>query len=167
MKYLIFLILIAMVSCKTQTYIVVRHAEKMTPPVGASKAEASDPPLTEEGKARAARLATLLSHKPIAYIFSTPYRRTSSTVKPISDQLNIPITTYNASADSMDAFITHVKSLKAKAILIAGHSNTIDDLANKLAEKKVVAGDLPETEYDNIFMIQRKGRKLKFVRKKY
>ena len=167
MKYLFFLIIIALTSCKQQYFIVVRHAEKAAVPPGASKAEASDPPLSEQGQARAARLATILRHKPIGYIYSTTYKRTTQTVTPISELLSIPITTYPAASDSMDAFIARVKKLKAKAILIAGHSNTIDDIANKLAEKKVVDGDLPETEYDNIFVIRRKGNNLKFIRKKY
>jgi broad specificity phosphatase PhoE len=60
-----------------------------------------------------------------------------------------------------------MKSIKKGNVLIVGHSNTIDDLANKLAGSNVVAGDLPDTDYDNIFILKRKGKKYRFTREVY
>lgn len=67
----------------------------------------------------------------------------------------------------MDQFIALLKSIKKGNVLVVGHSNTIDDIANKLCNKTVVTGDLDEKEYSNLFVIKRKGKKYIFSRKQY
>jgi hypothetical protein len=67
----------------------------------------------------------------------------------------------------MNAFIERVKSIKKGDVLIVGHSNTIDDLANKLAGSTVVPGDLKDSEYDNLYILKRKGDKYIFTNGKY
>ena len=44
---------------------------------------------------------------------------------------------------------------------------TVDDIANKLCGEKVVPGDLKDNEYDNLFIIKRKGNHFSFTGKKY
>jgi len=141
---------------------VVRHAEKATVTGNMS---ATDPPLSEEGQRRAVALRDYMSGKKIAAIYSTNTIRTKTTVQPISDQLQIPIQQYGPRPDS--TFINLIKSID-KNVLIVGHSNTIDDIANQLSGSTQVAGDLADAEYDNIFIIRYKGKKFKkFERVRY
>jgi broad specificity phosphatase PhoE len=81
--------------------------------------------------------------------------------------MNKTVNIYSARNDSMNAFIDRLRSLKKGNVLIVGHSNTIDDLANKLTGTTVVPGDLPETQYDNLYEIKRKGKRFVFRNLKY
>ena len=67
----------------------------------------------------------------------------------------------------MNTFIQRIKAIKKGDILIVGHSNTIDDIANKIAGSTVVPGDLDESIYDNLFILKRKGDKYVFTNGKY
>lgn len=167
MKYLFPLIALFLVSCGNTIYIV-RHAEKAPVPAGASQMAASDPPLSEAGKARALALRERLKGEKIAYFFSTNYKRTLATAKPLADARgNKTVTLYSPRPDSTDAFINRIKQIKKGNILVVGHSNTIDDLANKLAGSKVVPGDLKDSEYDNLYKLKRKGDTYTFKNEKY
>jgi phosphohistidine phosphatase SixA len=90
--------------------------------------------------------------------------RTRSTVKPTADLFGLTIETYSPQPDS--SFIRLLKS-KRKNVLVVGHSNTIDDIANMLCGLKVVPGDLKDNEYDNLYLIKKKGNHYSFTNKKY
>lgn len=123
----------------------------------------SDVPLSEIGKQRAEALKNSLQGQGIKYIFSTNYIRTKSTAQPLADAINIPVEIY----DPKDSgFINKLKSLPGNA-LIVGHSNTVDDLVNELAGKKEINGDLPDSEYGDLFIVKRKGNKLTFEKKHF
>jgi phosphohistidine phosphatase SixA len=81
--------------------------------------------------------------------------------------LNIQIQLYSSKPDSMDAFIRQLKAIRKGNVLVVGHSNTVDDIANKLCGKTVVPGDLKDNEYDNIFIVKRKGKDFVFKAEKY
>ncbi len=153
------IISLAFCSCG-HSYYIVRHAEKATAEANMS----SDVPLTDKGKERAEALKDILKDEKIAYIFSTNTIRTKSTAQPTANYFNLPTETYNPRPDS--AFISLLKS-KKKNTLIVGHSNTVDDIVNKLCGETKIAGDLPETEYDNLFVVKKKGKKMVFLEKKY
>jgi phosphohistidine phosphatase SixA len=146
-------------SC-SHSYFIVRHAEKAT----AAANMTSDVPLTEEGKERAGVLKDILSKNKIRNIYSTNTIRTRSTAQPTADHFHLSIETYGPRPDS--AFFNLLKT-KKKNVLIVGHSNTVDDIVNKLLGETKVPGDLPETEYDNLFVIKKKGNKMTFTQKKY
>lgn len=148
-------------SCSKTIYYIVRHAEKAT----AAPNMSSDVPLTETGKERANKLKDLLIIKNIGYIFSTQTIRTTTTAKPLSEAISIPIRFYNH-RDTLDKFITSVKSIKKKNVLIVGHSNTVDDLVNKLTGQSLLT-DLAETEYDNLFIVKRSNKKFVLKKEKY
>lgn len=148
-------------SCSKTTYYIVRHAEKQT----AAPNMSSDVPLTEAGTQRAEKLKELLRNKNIGYIFSTQTIRTTSTAKPLSEAVNVPVQIYNA-RDTSNAFILQLKAIQKKSVLVVGHSNTVDDIANKLIGQTVLS-DLSDTEYDNLFIVKRKGKKYLLVREKY
>jgi len=167
MRYILSISLLFLVSC-SQTIYVVRHAEKETGIDMNTMKPAADPPLSAEGDLRALKLKEILAGKDIKHIFSTNTTRTISTARPLKElYLGMPIQIYSSKADSMDAFIARIKSIKKGNILIVGHSNTIDDIANKLAAATVVPGDLKDNQYDNLFILERKGSKYKFTNEKY
>ena len=152
----------------SNTIYVVRHAEKASGIDMATMKPSTDPPLTIEGEERALALKQVLGSKNVKHIFSTNTLRTTSTAKPLKElYLGVPIQIYSSRPDSMDAFIQNIKTIKKGDVLIVGHSNTIDDLANKLAGTKVVPGDLNESIYDNLFILKRKGDKYIFTNGKY
>jgi broad specificity phosphatase PhoE len=153
--------LIFLSACNRNTYYIVRHAEK----ANATANMSSDVPLSAEGEQRAQNLKTLLQGKSFTAIFSTPYIRTQSTVKPLGEAEGIAVQLYSP-RDTVDKFIDRVKAIKKGDVLLVGHSNTVDDLVNKLMGETLLT-DLAETEYDNLFMVKRKGKKYSFERKKY
>ncbi len=159
MKYLLIVfLLISLTSCG-QTIYIVRHAEKGTP-----MGNSSDVPLSPEGEARAQALKEVLKSEKIEVIYSTNTIRTKTTAKPTADHFGITTETYGPRPDS--AFINMLKSSK-KNILVVGHSNTIDDIVNMLTGESVVPGDLKDSEYDNLYIIKRKGEKFVFKGEKY
>jgi broad specificity phosphatase PhoE len=156
MRYLLIaFLLISFTSC-AQTIYIVRHAEKGTP-----MANSSDVPLSAEGEARALALKEVLKNEKIEVIYSTNTIRTKTTAKPTADHFSLTIETYGPRPDS--AFISMLKSSN-KNILVVGHSNTIDDIANMLLGTTEAGGDLKDSDYDNLFIIKRKGDK--FILKK-
>ena len=124
----------------------------------------SDVPLTEKGKERAGTLKEILKNKKIAYVFSTNTIRTMSTAGPTADYFHITTEIYGPRPDS--AFIGLLKS-KKKNTLVVGHSNTVDDIVNMLCGEIKVPGDLPDTEYNNLFIVKKKGKRYLFYSQKY
>lgn len=160
MKLLLPVLMILLISCGN-TYYIVRHAEKM--PASASMMS-SDVPLTEQGKERAEALAEVLKNKKIRYVFSTNFIRTKSTAQPTAEYFNLHPEIYEPTPDSN--FISKLKSLK-KNVLIVGHSNTVDNIVNMLCGKIEIPKDLPENEFDNLFVVKRKGKRYFFKSEKY
>lgn len=145
------------------TFYIVRHAEKEV--TGSNGTMMSnDPPLSEAGKLRAEALKETLKGKKIGYIFSTNTIRTRSTAEPLRAWLNLTTETYQPLPD--EAFIDRLLSLR-KNVLLVGHSNTVDDIVNKLCGTVRLPADLPDTAYDNLFVIRKKGKRLFFENKKY
>ena len=142
-------------SC-SHSYYIVRHAEKATAETNMS----SDVPLTEKGKERAEELKRTLVKKGIAFVFSTNTIRTKSTAQPTADYFHLTTEIYGPQATP--AFISLLKSKKGN-VLIVGHSNTVDDIVNMLCGRKEVPGDLPDTEYNKLFIVKMKGKKTTFI----
>jgi broad specificity phosphatase PhoE len=162
MRYILIVFSVFLYSCGNTIY-VVRHAEKETGIDPTTMKTYGDPPLSLEGQERALKLKEVLSSKDIKYFYSTNTLRTISTAKPLKElYLDRPIQTYSSKPDSMDAFIQRIRSIKKGNVLIVGHSNTIDDLANKIVGSNVVPGDLKDSDYDNLYQIKRKGDKYVF-----
>lgn len=162
-KSILFIAMVLLLSCKTTTYYVVRHAEKESSTTMYATTMTSDVPLSAAGSQRAEALKTVLQKEHIKYIFSTNFIRTRSTVQPLATAMNIPIETY----DQKDAgFVNRLKSLDGN-VLIVGHSNSVDDLVNELAGKKEISGDLPDSAYGDLFILKRKGNQISFEKKHF
>ncbi len=166
LKFIPFL-LIAFSSCSSVKYYIVRHAEKETASAGTTMSTPDDPPLSAAGRIRAIELREALRTKGIRYIFSTNTIRTVSTAQPLNELRGATkIELYNT-RDSLDFLIQKLKDIQKGHSLIVGHSNTVDDIVNKLCGETKIAGDLPDSEYDNLYIVTKKGKRMKFENKTY
>jgi broad specificity phosphatase PhoE len=132
----------------TTTVIFVRHAEKMTMPE-------DDPGLSPAGQRRVAELTRQLVDADVVAgidaVYTTPFRRTEETARPLADALDLPLNSYDA-ADT-EAIMEHIVSAhKGKIILVVGHSNTLPALIGNMGASKKVP-KIDENEYDNIYIV--------------
>ncbi len=126
------------------TFILVRHAEK-----AADGSE--DPPLTDVGMQRAEALAKLLSSTPIDAVFSTGYKRSLETARPVAQQNKQEIQHYAPHQEK--ALLEQLKKKYAgKTVLMVGHSNTIPGIVNLLMGEEKLQ-DLQESEYDKVLIV--------------
>ncbi|ULQ54487.1 SixA phosphatase family protein [Flavihumibacter fluvii] len=159
--FVLIIISICITGC-SQKYFIVRHAEKAQTSATQTMNTPDDPPLTDPGAARADDLSARLANERIRYVFSTNTIRTQSTARPTATRFNLTLNNYGK-VDSN--FIGILKGLH-KNVLIIGHSNTVDDLVNGLTGVQYLS-DLPDTAYDNLFIVSRKGKKLHFSQEKF
>ncbi|MHC4974991.1 MAG: hypothetical protein ACYTF7_00110 [Planctomycetota bacterium] len=153
---LVSLLLTASATADT-TFILVRHAEKIT---GTNDV---NPSLSRAGEQRAQDLARLLSDVDIDMVYPTTMRtddgtvaitRTWKTADPISIPRKIPTNGYEAS--SVDSVITHAfENHRDGTVLIVGHSNTIPQLIELLGVRAPVT--MTEEDYDDIFFVRIDG----------
>ena len=132
--------------------ILVRHAERAdggpgagTPMTGAP----ADPLLSAAGKARAEKLATMLAESGVKAIYTSEFRRTQDTGKPLAAKLRLTITPV-ASRDVNDL----VKKIKAEhpkdVVMIVGHSNTIPAAIKAFGGPDIKMAD---DEYSAIYIL--------------
>jgi broad specificity phosphatase PhoE len=157
---LLFLLFIQISYAQTvTTFILVRHAEK-------AAESSSDPDLRAEGTKRAELLAALLSKASVDAVYSTNFKRTRNTVTPLATAKSLTVNTYNSmKAADLEALLT---KHKGGTIVIAGHSNTIPEIANVLiGENKF--DQFADDDYGNILVIsvQQIGRESKVVWLRY
>ncbi len=132
------------------TFILVRHAE--TTGIG------SNPDLSAAGIARAEELRRALSSVSLDAVYSTNFNRTMQTAQPVADDKSLSIIIFdpfNPSVFVDGVLVDH----HAGVVLVVGHSNTTPLLINTLVGANIYS-DLPETEYDNLFVVTvfEKGR---------
>jgi broad specificity phosphatase PhoE len=141
------------------TIILTRHAEKIIDPNN------PDVDLSPAGQARALEIVRMFSGAGINAIYATQYKRTQQTVKPLADKLGLPVTIVNAK--NTPDLISQIKAQNAgQTVLIAGHNNTVPEIIAALGGPQYQA--IPETEYDNLFVVTvyRTG-KVKVLKMKY
>jgi broad specificity phosphatase PhoE len=141
------------------TVILVRHAEKKIEP------DNPDPDLTPAGEARAQEIARMFGGSGINAIYATNLKRTQQTVKPLADKTGITPTILNASQTEELARQLST-SHRGQTIFVAGHNNTVPAVVSLLSGETFPV--IPESEYDNLFIvtIYRYG-KAKVVKLKY
>jgi phosphohistidine phosphatase SixA len=121
--------------------LLVRHAER--PPMNAPT---DDPSLTDAGKARAARLATVLADADIRTIFITRFRRTQETAAPIAAKLKLT----PAVESDTDGLVTALKARGDATVLVVGHSDTLPDVIKAFGGPAVTIGD---DDFDDLFVL--------------
>ncbi|RLA02671.1 MAG: histidine phosphatase family protein [Gammaproteobacteria bacterium] len=131
-----------------QDIFLVRHAEKVA---DGSK----DPELTNIGKHRAERLAQILKAKNITKIFSSNYKRTMETARPLAELLGLDIQPYDPR--DLQQFALKLKAESAN-MLVVGHSNTTPALVQFLGGDS--HGPMDESEYDRLYHLQVDGKNI-------
>jgi broad specificity phosphatase PhoE len=131
----------------TTTYFIVRHADK---------GEGDNPALTPQGEERAKKLSNLLANVPIAKVSPTNTKRAAQTAEFVKVAKGCPSESYTP--EVIEPFLTYnINENKGKCILIVGHTNTIPTVLKLLTGKSDYA-DLPETEYDNLYIVTVKDK---------
>jgi len=153
MKIMIrFLLLIAVV-CTTvslsfaqeqlTTFILVRHGER-------ADDGSKDPELSDAGKARAARLAEMLSKTSVQAVYSTSFKRTRNTVSPLAQAKGLEILSYEPlKAEPLDKML---QDHAGGTVVISGHSNTIPWTANYLIGKEQLK-NFSDDDYKNFLVV--------------
>jgi broad specificity phosphatase PhoE len=126
------------------TVILVRHAEKKIEPNN------PDPDLTPEGIERAMEITRMFGDSGVNAIYATQYKRTQQTVKPLADRTTVPISLLDA--NQTDRLVERIQTeLRGKTVFVAGHNNTVPAIVSALSGETYPV--IPETEYDNLFVV--------------
>jgi phosphohistidine phosphatase SixA len=161
--FLLFFFAVFGTGCSTTIYLV-RHAEKQAAP---NSTMSADPDLSEAGKQRARALASELSSKKFAAIYTTPYKRTQQTAEPLATASSLQLTTY--AANKGDALVDSLSGEKNKIYLVVGHSNTVLLMLQKLGLQPSLK-EIKDDDYDNLFEVRIKrfpGKKIRLTEKTY
>ena len=126
------------------TFYLIRHAEK----VRTNKSD-RDPALNEKGILRALNWKEYFIDKDISKIYSTNYKRTLETVKPIQEAIGLATILYSPSNIDYKNFIS---SNKGEIVLVVGHSNTIPNFVNELINDQVYA-QIDDLNNSNLYIV--------------
>ena len=149
-----FLCLLTALSARAQTeasrtatvIYLVRHAE---PVPSAERTDPSDPSLSDAGLQRAGVLARMLGEAGITHVYSTDYRRTQETARPLAEHLGLTVTSYDPR--DLEAFAHQLAGLRGR-IVVAGHSNTTPALVTLLGGDPGSPID-DAAEFDRLYVV--------------
>lgn len=120
---------------------LVRHAEK-------ADDGTDDPPLTVAGQIRVRILTTLLTDVDLRQVYTTDWRRTQDTARPIAEAAGVEPSVYDPG--DLAALAAAIRSTPGEHF-VAGHSNTTPELV------KALGGDpgepIHELEYDRLYIV--------------
>ena len=85
----------------------------------------------------------------ISKIYSTNYKRTLETVKPIEEAIGLTAILYSPSSIDYKNFIS---SNKDEIVLVVGHSNTIPDFVNELINDQVYT-QIDDLNNSNLYIV--------------
>lgn len=148
----LFVAAVALEAAAQPLVFVVRHAERADGTSGGSVMMASDPELSDAGRARADALAALLRDAGITAIFATEFKRTQQTAAPLARALKIDPTLVSSRDTGKLAEL--VRQSKG-AVLVVGHSNTVPEILAALGAKTPVT--IGDSEFDNLFVVSPGG----------
>jgi len=126
------------------TFYLIRHAEK----VRTNKSD-RDPALNEKGIIRALNWKEYFIDKDISKIYSTNYKRTIETVKPLQEAMGLATILYSPSSIDYKDFIS---SNKGEIVLVVGHSNTIPNFVNELINEQVYT-QIDDLNNSNLYIV--------------
>lgn len=125
-----------------QAIFLVRHAEQSV--------ETDDPELTEAGKQRAKRLASLLKDAGINVIYTTERKRSIQTAEPAEKLLNIA--RKQLALRDLDGLVAQLRNQRTDdRVLVVSHHLALPRLIKALGHSAEVTIQLHE--YDNLFVL--------------
>jgi broad specificity phosphatase PhoE len=138
---------------------IVRHAEKVTP--------GDDPVLTVAGNKRAGDLMRKLRYECIRRIYVTQFKRTQLTADSLRIRLMIDTVHYHH--DNYDGLLRSIRlhGDAGRTILIIAHSNTIPKIIRKLGVLNYPQADIPDWQFDNLYVVTFPGGVAKVTKTKY
>ncbi|HKT71719.1 MAG TPA: phosphoglycerate mutase family protein [Steroidobacteraceae bacterium] len=140
-------LLVAYLSATTTVVILTRHAERDT-------AVIQDPPLSPEGEQRAQRLAQMFGSGQgvgrIDAIYVSDTRRTQQTAEPLAERLGKKPIVLSA-ADIKGTVARVMREHGGGVSLIIGHSNTVPQLIEALADIRIAP--IADDEYDTLYVV--------------
>ncbi|MBX3726711.1 MAG: histidine phosphatase family protein [Xanthomonadales bacterium] len=139
----------------TTTVYLVRHAEK---------ADGDDPTLSPSGQTRAITLAHVLADAGLSAVFVTDTRRSRDTAAPVAAATGLAATRYDA-RDAQALAATVRADHAGQAVLVVGHSNTLDDLAAAFGAHGLA--DLDESQYDRLYVVQAGSNDVRLLQLRY
>jgi phosphohistidine phosphatase SixA len=119
---------------------LVRHAERVQAPMD------EDPPLTDAGRARAQRLASLLAQAGVKTIFTTRFRRTRETAEPLATALKLQPEVESET----HALVSKLKAHAGEIVLVVGHSDTVPDIISAFGGPTMTIAD---DQFDDVFVL--------------
>ena len=134
-----------------QAIFLVRHAEDVR-----SK-DVVDRSLTESGQRRATLLASVLRDSGVNAIFTSSLQRAVKTAESFAmasgiEPKPLPQLTTKFDKSDMENFVQLLRSqYSGNIVLFVGHSNTVPALIKALRHTAEIK--IPETEYDNLFVL--------------
>lgn len=143
------------------TIYVVRHAEKDT-------VDGNNPKLSQAGITRAGDLSKKLQSKFISQVYSTKYLRTMMTGDSLRIQNKLDSFIYApdlTGAGLQISLLLHF--VPNSSVLIVAHSNTIPSILKMLGVQEALPNELPESQFDNLFIVETKNKKVSLKREKY
>jgi len=120
---------------------LVRHAER-------AEDGTNDPPISEEGRARAAELAHLLGSAGVTRMHTTDYQRTRQTGAPLAEALGLSMKSYDPR--DLPAFAQSLRGMPGRHVVL-GHSNTTPALVEALGGDP--GAPIAEMEYDRLYVV--------------
>ncbi|CAL67233.1 SixA phosphatase family protein [Christiangramia forsetii] len=127
------------------TFYLIRHAEK-----DRSDSKNSNPALTEKGLKRAENWANVLKDIEFDAVYSTNYKRTMQTAKPLADLKKLELLNYDANNLYSPEF---KKATSGKTLLVVGHSNTTPQFANAILDEKKYE-NIDDSENGALFIVE-------------
>lgn len=162
------LIVVALPVSALDVVYVVRHAQKNQSPVWSDIGNLR--PLSPKGARCAARLSKIMENRGIAAVYASETTRTTATGVAVSTTRDgVEVIGDDTTLKPTAEFVEQLKErhLDDKAILLVGHSNTVDDLVVafrpdveqclekfRLAERGAPMKGVPETQYGDIWRLK-------------
>ena len=145
--------------------LILRHAET-------SSTDASpDPPLSETGRRHARKLVDFLEGTDVAAVYSSQFRRTRETARPLAEAHGVPVTERSVSGANIAIYPGELaeairENHQGEIVVVVSHSNLVPAIVEALGGTPGPA--IAEDEYDRLYVVVREeGGTANTLRVKY
>lgn len=125
------------------TVFVVRHAEQVESTDG-------DPPLSEEGRARARALAHVLAEARVDAVVVSNRRRSRQTAAPVVARTGAKVD--ELEREEVEEIAARIRAGLGASVLVVGHSDTVGPIVEALGGQAI--GPIEEGDYDDLFVVR-------------